>query len=179
LRQKVLFLLAVCTAFYSLAFAQPARQYITVLIAPDHPDWTYKVGDDVEFKISVLQAGNPLKNVHLKYEIRPEKMADTDAGEIELVSGEKTIRGGTMQVPGFLRCWASVEVDGTVYTGHATAGFEPYRIKPTTTLPEDFMDFWNKAKAEASLIPVDARMTILPDLCTSSVNVYHVSIQNF
>jgi cephalosporin-C deacetylase len=179
LRQRVLVLIGACMTFCSLSFAQPARQYVTVLVAPDHPDWTYKVGDDVEFKISVLQAGNPLKNVHLKYEIRPEKMADTDAGEIELVSGEKTIRGGTMQVPGFLRCWASVEVDGTVYSGYATAGFDPHEIKPTTTLPEDFMEFWDQAKAEASLIPVDAKMKLLPDRCTSSVNVYHVSIQNF
>src|SRR5690606_22224750 len=33
--------------------------------------------------------------------------------------------------------------------------------------------------AEASRIPLDARMTLLPERCTEKVDVYHVSFQNY
>ncbi|MEJ7681746.1 MAG: acetylxylan esterase [Segetibacter sp.] len=46
-------------------------------------------------------------------------------------------------------------------------------------MPEDFVSFWNSAKNELAQIPIDARMTLLPDRCTEKVNVYHVNIQNY
>jgi hypothetical protein len=37
-----------------------------------------------------------------------------------------------------------------------------------------------KAQKQTSLkIPLDSRMTLLPERCTEKTNVYHVSIQNF
>ena len=41
------------------------------------------------------------------------------------------------------------------------------------------MTFWGNAKTDLAKIPLDARMTLLPDRCTENVNVYHVNIQNF
>jgi hypothetical protein len=166
-------------ALYSLSLAQPRQEYVKIIVAPDHADWTYKVGEKVTFTISVLKSGNPVKKVNLKYEIRPEKMDIIKTDEITLETGKISIEAGTMKTPGFLRCWAYATVDGKKYTGHATAGFDPLNIKPTTTLPDDFSTFWDQAKQEASEIPLDAKMTLLPDRCTESVDVYHVSIQNF
>ncbi len=55
----------------------------------------------------------------------------------------------------------------------------PQGLMPTVENPADFVQFWDQAKAEAAKIPVDAKVTLLPDRCTEKVNVYHVSLQNF
>ena len=51
-------------------------------------------------------------------------------------------------------------------------------IRPTTVNPEDFDAFWTGAIAEARKQPLDPKMTLLPERCTSTQNVYHVSFQN-
>lgn len=43
---------------------------------------------------------------------------------------------------------------------------------------EDFDAFWTGAIAEARKQPLDPKMTLLPERCTSTQNVYHVSFQN-
>ena len=49
--------------------AQPARRPVEVIVTADRDDWTYKSGDKVQFSISVLRNGNPLKNAQVRYEI--------------------------------------------------------------------------------------------------------------
>ena len=58
----------------SFSFAQPVEQFIKVIVAPEHTDWTYTKGEKVKFTITVLQGGNVLKNVAVKFEIGPERM---------------------------------------------------------------------------------------------------------
>ncbi len=102
------------------------------------------------------------------------------AGEktIALKDGGITLDGGTMREPGFLRCEVSVEFQGETYRGVATAGFAPDKIAPTQTDPADFDAFWTTQKEELARLPIDAEMTLQPDLCTPDVDVFHVSIQN-
>lgn len=159
--------------------AQPTEKLIKVIVAPDHENWTYKLGEKVKFTITVLQNGNPVKNAKVRYEIGPEKMEPGSIDSTMLSKGSMTVDGGTMRSPGFLRCTATAIVDGNEYKGLATAGFDPLKISPTVDNPSDFQKFWDDAKAEASKIPIDAKMTLIPGRCTEKVNVYHVSIQNF
>ena len=159
--------------------AQPTEKIVKVIVSPDHQNWEYKTGENVKFTISVLQYGNPVKNAQVQYEIMPEKMEAIKKENITLNNGTKTINGGTLKTPGFLRCVAVATVNGKEYRGLATAGFEPSKIKPTTDVPADFNSFWDKAKEAAAKIPMDARMTLMPERCTEKVNVYHVSLQNF
>ncbi|MDQ3290658.1 MAG: acetylxylan esterase [Bacteroidota bacterium] len=159
--------------------AQPKEEIVKVVVAPDHVNWEYKTGEPVKFTITVLQYGNPLPNAKIKYEVMPEKMEPTKKETLTLSDGRKVVDGGTMNKPGFLRCTATATVDGKEYVGLATAGFDPFKIEPTTNVPADFQAFWDKAKAEAAKIPMDARMTLLPERCTETVNVYHVNLQNF
>ncbi len=84
-----------------------------------------------------------------------------------------------MSIPGFLRCTIYAEVDGKTYRGLATAGFDPGLIKPALATPADFNRFWDKAKADLARIPIDARITLLPERSTQKVDVFHVNIQNF
>ena len=78
-----------------------------------------------------------------------------------------------------MRCIVEAEIDGKLYKGMATAGFDPLLIKPTVPTPADFTQFWDQAKSELATVPIDAKMTLLPERCTEKVNVYHVNLQNF
>lgn len=163
----------------TLVQAQPSQRLVTVVVAPDHSNWEYKLGENVKFTISVLQAGNPVKNAAVQYEVMPEKMEPTLKKSLTLKDGTTTLNGGTLKTPGFLRCIAVATVNGKQYRGLATVGFEPLKIKPTTEVPADFTTFWNNAKEAAAKIPMDARMTLMPERGTENVNVYHVNLQNF
>jgi len=181
MKKRELFYCLIITSFWVTlnVNGQPREEYIKVIVAPDHNDWLYRTGEDVNFRITVLKDGNPLKNVSIQYDIKPEMMESLKTGSVELNNDFVTIDGGTLKEPGFLRCWASVEFEGKEYKGYATAGFDPDQIRPTTREPEDFMAFWEKAKKELAEIPLDVRMTLLPERCTEIVNVYQVNIQNF
>ena len=164
---------------YFFGVAQPTEKFIKVVVAPDHTDWTYKPGEKVKFTVSVLQNGNLVKNAKVRYEIGPEKMEPTKKETLTLATGSQTFEAGTMSTAGFLRCTAIAEIDGKEYRNLATAGFNPADIQPTVANPTDFDTFWNEAKTELSKIPIDAKMTLMPERCTEKVNVYHVNIQNF
>jgi len=160
--------------------AQPVEQFIKVVVAPDHSDWTYKTGEPVKFTITVLQNGNPLKDAKIQYQVGLEKLEPTAKKEnVILPKGVLTLEAGTFKTAGFLRCIAEADVDGKLYKGMATAGFDPLAIKPTVINPSDFTQFWEQAKTDLAAIPIDARMTLVPERCTENVNVYHVNIQNF
>ena len=161
------------------SYAQPREQFIKVLVAPDHADWTYHTGEKVKFTITVLQNGNPLKNSFVKYEIGPEKMPPVKTDSVSAGNGAISIDAGTMKEPGFLRCIATVRIHDKTYRGLATAGFDPLLIKPAAENPTDFVSFWEQAKADLAKIPMDARMTLFPERCTESVNVYHLNLQNY
>jgi cephalosporin-C deacetylase-like acetyl esterase len=126
-----------------------------------------------------LQYGNPLKNAVVRYSVGPEKMNPVKKDSLSLAKGVLTVDGGTMKTPGFLRCTVTAFVDGKEYTKSGTAGFDPLSIQPTVDNPTDFTQFWDKAKADLANIPIDARMTLMPERCTEKVNVYHVNLQNY
>jgi cephalosporin-C deacetylase len=172
--------------FFSLLFvslfnlnAQPVEQFVKVVVAPDHNNWEYKMGEAVRFTVSVLQNGNLVKNATVRYELGPEKMPATKKDSLVVASGTLSIESEGMKTPGFLRLTAYAYVNGKQYRGLATAGFEPAKITPTVPLPQDFVAFWNKAKTELAQVPLNARMTLLPERTTEKVSVYHVNIQNY
>ena len=157
----------------------PDHQWIEVIVSPSHADWNYKIGEEADFTVTVLRRNVPLKNAAIKYRIGPEKMEPTAENEVLLANGAILIKGGTMTKPGFLRCFVSTEYEGKTYYGWATAGFEPEKIKATVVKPVGFESFWNAALAENAKLPLDTKMTLLPERCTDKVNVYHVSLQNW
>ncbi len=176
LKYQLVIFLFVCSIF--AAIAQPANQLIDVVVAPQHADWKYKANEEIMFSVSVLKAGNPIKDVAIKYEIGMEQMPPTKTGSLVLKNGQQQISGGKISTPGFLRCAITVEVDGTSYRNIATAAIDPEKIAPTTSMPTDFLDFWNKARNESAKILLDTKMTLIPSKCTEKVNVYEVSIRN-
>ncbi len=178
MKQKITTLFIVLLSFTFVA-GQPVNTLIKVVVAPDHTDWLYKPGEQVKFNVSVLKDGNPLKNVTIKYQAGPEKMEPVKKDSLVLANGTLTLAPLTLKGAGFLQCIVTAFYDGKQYRGLATAGFDPASIKPTIENPSDFTAFWDKAKTDLSKIPIDARMTLLPERCTENVNVYHINLQNY
>jgi cephalosporin-C deacetylase-like acetyl esterase len=149
---------------------------VQVRVAPDHRDWTYQPGESVRFKVTVTADNEPIDGVTVGYKVGPEMMPVAMKSAAVPPEG-LVIDGGTMAQPGFLRCTVTTEVAGHTYRGAATAAFTPEKIVPTQVEPADFDAFWQSGKAELAKIPVEARVTLLPDACTADVNVYHVSFR--
>ncbi len=173
------FVFTLCVLLLNVvAFAQPTERMVKVIVAPDHEDWTYKIGEKVTFTVTVLKWGNPIKNTKIVYQLGPEKFESKKDSTI-LQNGITKLDGGTMTTAGFLRCIVVAKVDGKEYRNLATAAFEPEKIQPAVEMPSDFTEFWNKAKANLAKVPIDAKMTLLPERCTETVNVYHLNLQNY
>lgn len=177
--QKLQLIIAILLLSCLKLAAQSSREMIKVIIAPDHIDWTYKLGEKVKFTVSVLQNSNLIKNTKIVYQIGLEKMEPAMIDSVILSSGIIELDGGTLTDPGFLRCIVTTEFNGVKYRNLATVGFNPAEIKPTVQQPVDFQKFWEDAKFELSKIPIDARMILLPNKCTETVNVFQVNLQNY
>jgi len=149
---------------------------VKVTVAPDHRDWTYKLGESARFSVAVTADSEPIDNVTVTYTVGPDMYPGEKKTAAVPLSG-LMIDAGTMTAPGFLRCIVTTQVAGHKYRGLATAAFAPEQIKPTQSEPPDFDAFWDAGKAELGKVPIDARMTLMPEACTSKVDVYHVSFR--
>ena len=177
--KKIIFLAILWANTLPALLAQPVERFIKVVVAADRPDWTYKIGENVKFTISVFKNNNLVNNAKVRYEIGLEKQEPRLKDSAVFQSGFKIIDAGTLTTAGFLRCIAIAEIDGKEYRNLGTAGFDPLSISPTVDNPTDFDTFWGDAKTELAKIPLDAKMTLMPERCTEKTNVYHVNIQNF
>lgn len=159
--------------------AQDYTGTIVVTVTADRPTWTYDVGAPVTFRIAVTRDGMPFAAT-ASYAVGPEGFPRAFPATLEasaaVPAGGLVVKGGTMDRPGFLRCVASVEVNGKTYRGMATAAFAPDRITPTVTDPPDFDAFWEAGKAALAKVPLDARVTPMPERSTAKADVYQVEI---
>lgn len=171
-------LLVLFISFAELSFAQIPRQYLDISVSPDKPDWTYQVGEKVEFIVSITQSGRPIAVENVRYFVKEEKMEPIQEGPLELKDGMAIISSSGMKTPGFLRCEVFATIEGKEYRGLGTAAFEPEKIQPTVKMPEDFEEFWNSGKAELAKIPMDPKMIHIPERSTEAVDVFHVNFQN-
>lgn len=158
--------------------AQERVGAVQVRVATDHDDWRYKPGQPVRFHIVAVQDGHALTNGTLSVQIGPEGVVPKVDQKVQLSANGVTVDGGTMKEPGFLRCVATFERNGKTYRGLATAAFEPEAIRPTQTDPPDFDQFWAAGKAELAELPIDAKVTPLPDYGNATVQCAQVNLQN-
>lgn len=149
---------------------------IQVRIAPDRRDWTYRPGEPVKFRIMVTADNTPVDNAVVTYSVGPEMMP-AEKRTAPVPPDGLVVDGGTLTTGGFIRCKASAEFAGRTYLGVATAAVAPETIRPFQTEPADFDAFWQKGKDDLAKIPLEARLTLLPEACTDKVNVYHVSFR--
>ena len=163
-----------CVTFLS---AQIRGTEITVVVSPDHTDWKYQLKEECSFTIQVYKAQNLLPGVVIDYELGPEWYPVEKKKGVLLKDGKTSVTG-CMYVPSFLRCKVRASVEGHVYEGLATVAYAPEELRPHTSLPADFRQFWDTVLKEARQIPLLPTMELIPERCTDKVNVFHVSFQN-
>jgi len=177
--KKSCFLLLFTTLLAILpAAAQIRGNHINVMIVPDHQDWNYKVGQTAQFKVSVLRSSTLVDGAVVDFEAGPEMYPEVKKQGVVLKDGTMTWKG-KMQKPGFYRLTVTAHVGDKEYKGSCTAAFSPEKLQPTTVMPADFNDYWQKAIQEARKVDLNPTKRLLPERCTKDVNVYEVSFQNF
>ena len=175
IKKSILLLCLVCSLLP--AMGQIRGNNIVVTVTPDHKDWNYKVGEKAQFVVNVLRSGTLIDNAVVDYEAGPEMYPDVSKKNVTLKDGTMKWTG-TMKTPGFYRLKVTAHVGGKSYVGMCTAGFSPEQLQPATKCPADFDAFWEKVLNEARKNALDPHLTLLPDRCTETVNVYEVSFVN-
>lgn len=152
---------------------------IEFILTPDAKDWNYKVNDNASVQVSVLKFGVPMHDVSISYETGPEMLPADKKTSILLKNGQGKIDIGTSKQPGFRQLLVSTAYKGKTYSDIIKVAFSPEKITPTVHMPEDFLKFWESAKAEAGKIPMDVILTPLPQYSTSTVDVFLINLQNY
>ncbi len=129
----------------------------TLEIVQDREDGIYACGEEASFSLRLLDAeGNP-QDATISYTLTLDGAEQYEAGSVEVADEAGVVRG-TLDSPGVLRCTASATVDGERVQGLGGAAFDPERIEPTATVPEDFDEWWAAQKALLAEVPMDARL---------------------
>lgn len=171
--------LALLLGLTSQLLAQSQRaDLIRIMISPSKEGMVYAVNENVEFDVAVYKYGQLVKNAEIRYEVGPEMMEPARTETVVLKSGKGVIKGGKMANPGFLRCHVFYRENGVDYRNSGTAGIEPEKIQPTTTVPADFLSFWQTNLEALSKVPLDPIMTLMPERSTHLTDVYHISFNN-
>jgi len=176
MKKYTLFLFFFFLFFFSNSQAEDT-QTVNVQVTLNDSDWNYKLGDKVEFQTVVTANENIVSNVQISYELSQDMLPPFKIGKPILYNGKYLIDAETLDKAGFLRCKVIAVYEGKKYYGYATAGFSPENITPTTQMPKDFIDFWDKAKAEIANVSLDPVLKLLPERCTDKLNVYELNIR--
>ncbi len=162
-------------AVLAVVFPLVSSAEVNVTVTPDHTDWQYAIAEPIIFTISAQKDGEPVMDADVSWEIGPEKMEPFAKGSSSLKEGKLTLHSPGMNRPGFLRCTARLSLDGQVYSGLATGGYEPLRIEPTTPMPDDFQTYWSGEIARLKEVPLDPILEPVEDISSDQYEAFHVS----
>lgn len=144
----------------------------------DRPDAVYHVGEKATFTISVLEDGKPVTEGEVSYRLSADGAKNLGEGKLPLTAPLSVT--GTLDVPGFLQCSAlyAPAVGAKPVYGLGGVAYDPEKIQPTAVMPKDFDEYWNKQKAELAKIPMDVKMTPVPEASNDTIEMYKISLAN-
>ena len=179
--KRLLVALVAMTCVSLMAMAQSSsHQYVTVVAEPDHADWTYHTGETAHFTAYAIKENVRMRDTEITYSYGPDKL---DAVFTKTI---KTDRNGVAhfdvpgaKTPGFTSVRVKVQLDGHSYSSMTNIAFDPYNIKPTTTMPDDFEQFWNDAMLKASKIPMQPTLRHSNEESNDKVDVYYLRLQSY
>ena len=150
---------------------------VRVIVAPDHRDWTYKLGEHALFAVTVTADSEPIDGVTVSYTVGPD-MFPGEKKTAALPLAGMTIDGGTMdgaRVPALHRHRAGrrPQLPGPRHRRVLARR----RLRRPRSSPRISTRSGPRARRTSEKVPVDARMTLVPEACTSTVDVYHVSFR--
>ena len=169
--KRFLFIASLLLLALSLS-AQPSKQFITVYAEPDHPDWVYACGESATMTLYAVKENVRMPLTDIEYSYGPEKLKAEKTGRVTTgKDGYARIKVPGRKVPGFTTVSVSVTWDGKKYSGMTNIGYDPEKIEPTTSLPDDFTAFWEDAKAKAAQVPMLVRERYAPEESDDRVDV--------
>lgn len=178
MKQAFFLLLFLCLPLLPLqAENNPYRSDVLWVTVPDHADWLYRTGEKATVEVQLLKYGMPQDGVTVHYEMGGDMMPADAQGSVQLKHGKAVINVGTMKQPGFRDCRMWATVDGKTYRHHIKVGFSPEEIRPYTTKPADFEEFWEKNKAELAKVPLKYTKVRAEQYCTDRIDCYLVKLQ--
>ncbi|MBL9158007.1 MAG: acetylxylan esterase [Verrucomicrobiales bacterium] len=172
---KPLFALIPTLFSLSILAADPAGFQLSVAV--DRPDAIYKVGELVEYTISLSKDGKPVDGAEVSWTLSKDGVPPNENGSAKLVGG-KAKASGTLAEPGFLLCRASFREtpQSAPITALGGAAIAPLEIQPSLPVPEDFETFWKAQKEK--LVTVPAKATLTPDpASTETLEVFDVQVE--
>ncbi len=150
----------------------------TVSVVTDRAEALYRIGEKATFSIRVQRGGVLVPTGEITYQLSLDGVGNLGKGTLPLQQGAATVTG-TLDKPGILRCtvtFAGVET-GKRIEAMAAAAFDPLKIEPTTTVPTDFDEFWNRQKAELASIAPDAQLELVTQP-NNNIETYKISLAN-
>ena len=175
------FLLAVLTAWGATSAFAAGLEFEVV---NDHTNLLYGVGEEATFTVTVRERGQQANGGK---EVLPTKgMVDVVvdnfgpavqmSNRVDLAKGNPFTVKGKLAEPGFLRLTLTAKGAAKVWS----VGYEPEKIRKGSPSPDDFDAFWAAARAKlAKEVPLDAKMTKVPERSTKDFDYYRISFATF
>ncbi|MCA1744904.1 MAG: acetylxylan esterase [Bacteroidales bacterium] len=156
---------------------EPFRSDVVWVTTPSSTNWLYALNEEAHITVALYAYGILQDDLEITYSIGPELMPADTIGAFRLSKGQAILSLGTMAEPGFRDCRLSVELNGTTYSHHIKVGFEPEKLRPYTAFPDDFVTFWEEAKAAAAKCPHYFERVFVPEFSSDKVDCFLVKIQ--
>ncbi len=164
-----------------LALPAP-KDALTFDISAESPDFLLPGGRPAHFDIRVTNAGPAPARARVRFEVRdyltqkPVVSKTTAVG----LAGQAAMPLPTdlaLKEPGPYRAAVVIEEEdgkpARSFWWVFTYDFERYR--PKSTRPDDFGQFWKDALAESAALPLDARMTPVPEKSSAVFEAFKIS----
>ena len=180
IRSSVVAMRMPCATILAAAL-QLAALGATYKVETDKPDGIYRCGETATFTVRLLStnalaaAASPRAKLdNFGTSVLTNMPFDVSA------TGVAFTVSGTLREPGFLRLSLPMTKDGRKDPSVFSVGFEPERIVKGSPSPADFDAFWARARARlAREVPLDARMTKVPERSTAAFDFYRISFATF
>lgn len=116
-------------------------------VAADRADAVYRCGEKAVFKFTVQKNGAVPESGKGIATLALESGKIISSQNIIWTSGLPVEVSGTLTEPGFLRLSVKCDLpDKKIASAFRVVGFDPEKIKPASTCPDDFRSFWADGK---------------------------------
>ena len=140
-------------------FAPGAEPTYQLAVVTDRPEAIYAAGDKVKFLVTLKKDGQAASEGTVSYTVDKDGVPPANRGTLKVGSEPMSIEGSLAE-PGVLRCQVVYAAPGKKpVTALAGAAFDPEKIKPSMSVPDDFDAFWAAQKAKLAQTPMKAELT--------------------
>src|SRR5262249_9311468 len=166
--------LALMFAVAPAAATPPGGKGTGLRVSCDRETALYSVGEKATFLIRSSDDGEAT------YRVSNDGFKTLAQGKMKLAKGKTYSLQGTLNAPGFLQLRVEQNVGDLLppNIALAAAGFEPTKIEPTATMPDDFDAFWAAARKELANVPTNPQVSQSIQHTTDRVTCYRVTLNN-